>query len=71
METSAHWIPRVTKFRGVGVGIALWLVGDEIVMPELGLTEKPGTYSLRMQANALGEYLCLYSQPRLLGTSRS
>lgn len=55
--TAAHWIPRMTKFRGLGFGIALWIVGDEIVMPALGLTEKPGTYSLRMQANAFGEHL--------------
>ncbi|HZR56106.1 MAG TPA: DUF1440 domain-containing protein [Terriglobales bacterium] len=55
--TSAHWLPRITKFHGVGFGIALWLIGDEIVMPALGLTEKPNTYSLRMQAHAFGEHL--------------
>jgi len=44
-------------FRGMGFGIALWLVGDEIVMPALGLTEKPGRYSLPMKANAFGEHL--------------
>ena len=55
--TAAHWIPRVTKFRGVGFGIALWLVGDEIVMPAFGLTEPASNYSLRMRANAVGEHL--------------
>lgn len=55
--TAAHWVPSMTRSRGGRFGIALWIVGDEIVMPALGLTEKPGTYSLRMRANAFGEHL--------------
>ena len=55
--TAAHWLPRVTKFGGVGFGIALWLVGDEIVMPAFGLTAPARRYSFRMRANALGEHL--------------
>ena len=55
--TAVHWIPRVTKLRGVGFGIVLWLVGDEIVMPAFGLTATARNYSLRMRANALGEHL--------------
>lgn len=55
--TLAHPVPSMEKFRGMGFGIASWILGDEIVMPALGLTEKSSTYSLRMRANAFGEHL--------------
>lgn len=55
--TAADWTPSVTKFRGLGFGIAMWIVGDEMVMPVLGFTDKSSTYSLRMRANAFGEHL--------------
>ncbi len=76
--TVAHWIPSVKRFRGVGFGIALWLLGDEILMPAFGLTEPARNYSLRMQANALGEHLVyaftlnlVYRRLTDLGTSRT
>ena len=55
--TAAHWNPSVAKFRGVGFGIAMWLVAGKLIMPALGLTGKPSTYSRLAQANALGEHL--------------
>ncbi|MFZ0817129.1 MAG: DUF1440 domain-containing protein [Candidatus Sulfotelmatobacter sp.] len=55
--TAGFLAPSMTKFRGMGFGIALWIVGDEMVMPVLGFTEKSSTYSLRMRANAFGEHL--------------
>jgi len=55
--TTAYCIPSIGILRGVPFGIAIWLLGNEMIMPALGLTEKLSKYSLLMQANALGEHL--------------
>ena len=55
--TTAHYGPGITKFRGLPFGTAIWLLGNEIIMPAFGLTKKLSKYSLLMQANALGEHL--------------
>lgn len=55
--TSARRRPRTIKWSGALFGIGMWVLGNELLMPALRLTAKPSHYSLRMQANSLGEHL--------------
>ncbi len=45
------------KFAGALFGLTMWVVGNRLLLPALGLTRRPSDYALRMQANALGEHL--------------
>jgi hypothetical protein len=49
--------PRVRASSGVAFGIAFWLLGDELVMPRVGLTARPSDYALLAHVNSLGEHL--------------
>ncbi len=42
---------------GLAFGTALWLFGEEIAMPLLGINNPPQGYSLADHANSLGEHL--------------
>lgn len=42
---------------GLGYGTALWVLGDEIMVPLLGLAEGPTAHSMPEQAKALGAHL--------------
>lgn len=42
---------------GLGYGTALWLIGDELVVPLLGLAEGPTAHSISDHASALGAHL--------------
>lgn len=42
---------------GLGYGTALWLIGDEIMVPLLGLAEGPTGHSISEHASALGAHL--------------
>ena len=42
---------------GTVFGTAFWLLGDELSMPWLGLTDKPSDYSLAAHVNSLGEHI--------------
>ncbi len=42
---------------GLAFGAALWLFGDEIAVPLLGLAEGPKAYSVDLHAQALGAHL--------------
>ena len=43
---------------GVLFGAILWVVGEELAMPLLGINNPPGAYTARMHAHSLGEHLC-------------
>jgi uncharacterized membrane protein YagU involved in acid resistance len=49
--------PELRAGAGAGFGIAFWLLGDELSMPWLGLTEQPPDYSLLMHLHSLGEHV--------------
>jgi uncharacterized membrane protein YagU involved in acid resistance len=49
--------PGVQAGSGAVFGIAFWLMGDELVMPRIGLTARPSAYSPLMHLNSLGEHL--------------
>lgn len=55
--TSARWMPRKTRWRGALLGTAMWMLGNELLMPALRLAKRPSHYSFRMQADALGEHI--------------
>ena len=42
---------------GLGYGAALWLLGDELAVPLLGLSEGPTAHPPRVHAQALGAHL--------------
>ncbi len=42
---------------GLAFGAALWLIGDEIAVPLLGLAEGPKAYAVGLHAQALGAHL--------------
>lgn len=42
---------------GLGYGTALWMVGDEIMVPLLGLSEGPTAHSIPEHAKGLGAHL--------------
>lgn len=42
---------------GLGYGTALWVVGDEIMVPLLGLSEGPTAHSIPEHAKGLGAHL--------------
>jgi len=45
------------RWSGVLLGLTTLLLGNDLLMPALGLTKKPSEYSIRMRANALGEHV--------------
>jgi len=48
--------PRVLR-DGIAFGTGLWLFGDEIAVPLLGLADKPSAYSTSHHAQALAQHL--------------
>lgn len=46
-----------SKWMGPLFGLAMWVVGNEIALPALGLTRKPTDYTFGDQVNALGEHI--------------
>jgi hypothetical protein len=42
---------------GVSLGIAVWLVGEELTLPALGLTRPPSYYALPDHVNAFASHL--------------
>ena len=42
---------------GLGYGAALWLLGDELAVPMLGLAKGPTAHAPRVHAQALGAHL--------------
>jgi putative membrane protein len=53
----AEMAPAVTKAGGTAYGTAVWLAGDEIGVPILGLAAPPTQYPLSVHANALATHL--------------
>ena len=49
--------PPLRAGSGAAFGIVFWLLGDELVMPWLGLNAKPRDYSVLMRLNSLGEHV--------------
>jgi hypothetical protein len=49
--------PPLRAGSGAAFGIVFWLLGDELVMPCLGLNAKPRDYSVLMHLNCLGEHV--------------
>ena len=49
--------PAVRTMKGLGFGIAVWLVGVEITLPALNLTEPPWQYPFRMHAYSFISHL--------------
>jgi putative membrane protein len=68
---AAGLVPQVTLGRGLGYGAAVWLMGDELVVPVLGLARGPRAYPLRTHLRALFAHLVygatLDAARRLLG----
>jgi hypothetical protein len=42
---------------GLAVGVGLWLLGDELVMPLLGLTGGPTAYPAAVHVHGFGAHL--------------
>jgi hypothetical protein len=42
---------------GLAFGSALWLIGEELAMPALGINDPPQHYTLADHANSLGEHI--------------
>jgi len=53
----AEYVPEVTVGAGLPFGAAFWLVGDETVVPLLGLSKGPEEYPLSTHAYALASHL--------------
>ena len=53
----AEYVPEVTVGAGLPFGAAFWLVGDEAVVPLLGLSKGPDEYPLSTHAYALASHL--------------
>jgi hypothetical protein len=53
----AEFLPGVSAGMGLPFGIALWLLGDEIAVPALGLSKPPTEYPPQMHADALAAHL--------------
>ena len=49
--------PALRAGSGAAFGSAFWLLGDEFIMPRLGLTAPPKKYSPLMHLNSIGEHL--------------
>lgn len=49
--------PPLRAGSGAAFGIVFWLLGEEMLMPWLGLNAKPGDYSVLMHLNCLGEHV--------------
>src|SRR5579875_675865 len=50
-------MPAATTCRGLGYGTAVWLAGDEIAVPVLGLSKPDSEVPLSSHLNALGSHL--------------
>jgi len=48
---------RAKNWSGPLYGLAVWAVGNEVLMPALGFEKKPAQYTPSMQAQAVGEHL--------------
>lgn len=61
---------RVTNrvLAGTGFGLALWLVGEEVLMPALGINDPARSYSVAMHANSLGEHVAYGITTGLIST---
>lgn len=53
----AEWQPRVTAGRGLPFGAVVWLVGDEIGVPAMGLSKPAREYPLSIHLYALASHL--------------
>jgi putative membrane protein len=53
----AEWFPIVGAGFGLPCGFALWLLGDEIAVPALGLSKGPTEYPPEVHADALAAHL--------------
>lgn len=53
----AEWFPLVGAGFGLPFGFVLWLVGDEIAVPALGLAKGPAEYPASVHADALAAHL--------------
>jgi hypothetical protein len=53
----AELSPVVAKGSGTAFASAVWLTGDEMAVPALGLSGPPNQYPLSAHANALGSHL--------------
>jgi putative membrane protein len=53
----AEMMPLTTIGQGGGYGAAIWLLGDEIVVPKLGLSKPPQEYPAKVHAQALAAHL--------------
>lgn len=47
----------MANYRGVLFALGMWLIADELLMPYLGFSRKLRSYSLKAQANSLGEHV--------------
>lgn len=53
----ADLAPSMTKGMGTAYGTAVWLAGDEIGVPALGLSKAPAEYPFSVHANSLGSHI--------------
>jgi putative membrane protein len=48
---AAEVLPPITMGRGMAYGAAVWLFGDEMAVPALGLSKKPTAYPVKLHAD--------------------
>jgi uncharacterized membrane protein YagU involved in acid resistance len=53
----AEVVPQITTGRGVAYGAAVWLFGDEIAVPALGLSKGPTEYPAKLHADVFFKHL--------------
>jgi uncharacterized membrane protein YagU involved in acid resistance len=54
---AAELAPQITIGRGMAYGAAVWLFGDEIAVPALGLSKPPTAYPAKLHADMLVKHL--------------
>lgn len=53
----AELSPAFSKGVGTGYAAAVWLIGDEIAVPKLGLSKPPTAYPVSIHAKSLASHL--------------
>lgn len=66
---AAEVVPPITMGRGMAYGAAVWLFGDEMAVPAMGLSKKPTAYPAKLHADMFLKHLvfglCLEAGRRL------
>src|SRR5689334_12543995 len=54
---AAEVVPKITMGRGIAYGAAVWLFGDEMAVPAMGLSKPPTAYPVKLHADMFLKHL--------------